>query len=441
MKNISTITLAVMLCFALCTGHSKAQEQLTNQEKKTVIDSISIKLNSNYVFPEVATKMASSIQSKFKKGDYHSIMDPKEFSNTLTAELQSISNDKHLRISFSPKREETKNQIFKPQDNIDAQNRYINNLKRNNFGFKEVKILAGNIGYLDLRSFDDVMYAGETAVSAMNFLSNADAIIIDLRFNRGGSPAMIQLISSYLFESAPIHLNNFYWRPSDATSQTWTLPHVPGKRSPETPIFILTSSSTFSAAEEFSYNLKHLDRATLIGETTGGGAHPTASIKITDRFMIWLPTGRAINPITNTNWEGIGVIPHLEITSSKALDVAQIKALELLIEKSQDLELKKFYNWNLSSIKALLEPVSIDHSILDSYVGTYGPRVIRIENNTLYYQRDGGHIYELIPISKNVFELKGLTSFRISFISENGHIIALEGNSDDGYSDRNQKNK
>ena len=184
-----------------------------------------------------------------------------------------------------------------------------------------------------MRGFSDVEYGGETAVAAMNFLSNADAIIIDLRNNGGGSPAMIQLISSYLFDSNPVHLNNFYWRPTDSNSQTWTLPHVSGTRSPDTPLYILTSSGTFSAAEEFSYNLKNLERATLIGETTGGGAHPGGSLIATERFMVWVPTGRAINPITNTNWEGSGVIPHIKTSAREALDKAYTIALEQLISQ------------------------------------------------------------------------------------------------------------
>lgn len=219
----------------------------------------------------------------------------------------------------------------------------------------------------------------------MNFLSNSDAIIIDVRMNGGGSPAMVQLITSYLYDSEPIHLNNFYWRTKDSIAQTWTLPFVEGIRSPKTPVYILTSKNTFSAAEEFSYNLKNLKRATLIGETTGGAANIGDMVNATDKFNVWIPFGSAINPITKTNWEGTGVTPHIEVSSSKALEVAQIKALEYLLEKSKDAQLKKLYEWYLASAKIMLEPVIVEKSILKSYIGTYGPRVISIENNTLYY--------------------------------------------------------
>jgi len=269
MKTFQTIIIVITSFLIVFTSKLQAQDtnnSITTSEQKTVIDSVGSKLTANYIFPKVANEMIESIQTKLKKGEYKSIKDPQEFATILTSDLQEISNDKHLRVMFAPERIAEQKLVVTPEDSIKYLNRYINNMKRDNFGFKEVKILGGNVGYLDLRSFSNVEYAGETAVAAMNFLSNSDAIIIDLRNNGGGSPQMIQLITSYLYGSEPVHLNNFYWRPGDLNTQTWTLPHVSGNRFPDTPVYVLTSSSTFSAAEEFSYNLKNLERATLIGK-------------------------------------------------------------------------------------------------------------------------------------------------------------------------------
>jgi C-terminal processing protease CtpA/Prc len=442
MKNTNRVIITVISFLLFPSNNILAQEidnNLTHQIKTITIDSIGKKLKANYVFPEVAGKMAEQIEVNLQKGNYNSIEEPQEFANKLTEDLQSVSKDKHLRVVFDPERIAEQNQVFTAEDSLKYQNTYIADLKRNNFGFKEVKILEGNIGYLDLRSFSNTEYAGETAVSAMNFLSNTDALIIDLRYNGGGSPAMIQLISSYLFKSEPVHLNNFYWRPTDSNSQTWTLPHVPGKRRPDIPVYILTSSSTFSAAEEFCYNLKNLKRATLIGETTGGGAHPGGQEIATDWFLIWIPTGRAINPVTNTNWEGTGVKPHIEVKSNKALTIARIRALEDLIEKNVDNS--EFYNWSLTELKAKGNPVVIEESVLKSYIGTYGPRVITFENKKLFYQRGSGTKYELSPLSQNVFMLEDLSYFRIKFLSENNKIIALEGLYEGGNTDKHLKNK
>ena len=442
MKVIRTCTVVtlLMLFTSLLSAQQKVS-QLTPKEQQTVVDSISSKLNANYVFPKVATQMSSSIKSKLGNGSYTSIIDPQEFANTLTADLRAISNDKHIRVTFSPDQIAEQQQTVTAEDSIAFLNRYVSNLKRNNFGFKEVKIMAGNIGYLDLRSFSNVAYAGETAVAAMNFLSNADAIIIDLRNNGGGSPAMIQLITSYLFGSDPVHLNNFYWRPTDRNSQTWTLPHVSGTRSPDTPLYVLTSGGTFSAAEEFSYNLKNLERATLVGETTGGGAHPGGSVVATDRFMVWVPTGRAINPITNTNWEGTGVSPHIKTTAADALNIAYMEALELLMKNNKNEGLQAFYEWPLAELSVKTNPVTLDAKTLKTFAGTYGPRKVTFENNTLFYQRGSGTKYELFPYSNNEFMLKGLDSFRIRFLSEGNKVTALQGLYDNGRTDKNAKGK
>ena len=435
--NLFTIVLTGLLLFA--GRNLKAQDvQLTSTERNQVVDSLVRQLNANYVFPDVAEKMAANLRTRLNDGAYNSISDPDQYANQLTEDLQAISKDKHLRVSFAPDMIRQQGEEVSPEDSIAYRNRWINRMKRNNFGFKEVKIMAGNVGYLDLRSFSNVEYAGPTAVAAMNYLSNSDAIIIDLRNNGGGSPAMIQLISSYLFGGEPVHLNSFYWRPSDRTTQTWTLPHVSGQRSPDTPVYVLTSGRTFSAAEEFSYNLKNMERATLVGETTGGGAHPGGTEQLTDRFVVWMPEGRAINPITNTNWEGTGVSPHIEVASRDALDVAYIKALESLKEKHKgDEDMTAYYNWPLDELKARQNPVSLDARVLQQYVGTYGPRKITMENGKLFYQRGTNPRYELFPYSDHEFMLKELETFRIRFLSENNEVVALQGLYDNGRTDKN----
>jgi hypothetical protein len=444
MKRTNSILTVIIFLAILINNKAYAQsgyDKLTNQEKEITVDSISNKLVGFYIFPDVAEEMSDHIRENLKKGKYNSINNPNDFADQLTADLLSISQDKHIHVEYDPVGIKAQNEVFTVEDSLNYLKRYINDIKRDNFGFKELKILGGNIGYLDLRSFSDVEYAGPTAVSAMNFLSNSDAIIIDLRRNGGGRPAMIQLITSYLFESDPVHLNNFYWRPNNETTQTWTLPYVQGTRFPNTPVYLLTSNRTFSAAEEFSYNLKHLKRATIIGETTGGGAHPGGPVIATDKFSINIPFGRAINPITKTNWEGVGVTPHIEVPASQALELAQIKALETLIQASKENEINKgFYVWHLEGLEAIMEPVLVDTTILKSYIGNYGPRMISLKDNNLYYQREGTEIqYKLIPLSDKEFMLKENSSIRLRFIVENGQALAVEGLYDNGRSDKSPK--
>jgi len=294
-----------------------------------VIDGAIAQLTESYVFPETAKKMGDAVKAKQKKGDYDSIIDGDAFAKMLTDNFQEVSHDKHLRVDFSaaplPDRPEG-------PPSADERTRHLKDLERMNCGFDKVEILSGNVGYLKFNFFADPEACGPTAVAAMNFLANVDAIIFDLRENGGGDPKMIAFLSTYLF-SEPTHLNDIWERKDDSTHQFWTLPYVPGKRLDGKPAYVLTSKQTFSGAEEFSYNLKNLKRATLIGETTGGGAHPVSGHRIDAHFMIGVPFARAINPISKTNWEGTGVEPDVKVPAPDALATAQKLASEKLASK------------------------------------------------------------------------------------------------------------
>jgi retinol-binding protein 3 len=309
-------------------AHSQAaQQDLSIVEVAVTIDSVNSIFKRNYIFPEVADKMAQTLNANLKQGQYKSLTNPTEFARRITKDLQSVSNDKHIRVVYDPQVIAAEKKAVTDEDRRRLELDRAAELKAENYGFREIKILEGNIGYLDLGMFADPRYGRETAVAAMNQLCRANALIVDLRNNGGGSPEMVQLISSYFFSSKPVHLNSLYYRPTNQTTEFWTLADVPGQRRPDMPLYVLTSKRTFSAAEEFSYNLKNLKRATLIGERTSGGAHPTGSVIATDKFFVRVPKGRAINPVTKTNWEGTGVVPDIEVSAEKALEIALEKAL------------------------------------------------------------------------------------------------------------------
>jgi retinol-binding protein 3 len=294
-----------------------------------VIDGAIADLNEFYVFPEIAKKMEDAVRARQKRSEYDSVTDGNALAKMLTDNFQEVSHDKHLRVDFSPA--PVPERPAGPPD-ADAVAQRRKQMERINCGFDKVEILSGNVGYVKFDMFADPEVCGPTAVAAMNFLANVDAIIFDLRENGGGDPKMIALVSTYLF-SEPTHLNDLWERKSDMTHQYWTLPYVPGKRLDGKPAYVLTSAQTFSGAEEFSYNLKNLKRATIIGETTGGGAHPVSGHRIDDHFMIGVPFARAINPISKTNWEGTGVEPDVKVPSAEALGTAQKLALEKLGSK------------------------------------------------------------------------------------------------------------
>ena len=308
--------------------------------------------------------------------------------------------------------------------------RQLEDARRDNFGFRKVERLPGNIGYLDFRAFQSPGEAGATAVAAMNFLAYCDAVIVDLRQNGGGDPAQIQLISSYFFDE-PVHLNDLYARATDRTENFWTLPYVPGAKAAKADLYILTSARTFSGAEEFTYNMKNLKRATVIGETTGGGAHPTDTMIVQNDFLLRVPVARAINPVSKTNWEGTGVTPDIAVPAAEAFDRAYAMAVEKLAAKASDPRVKSQYEWILTGEQAKKNPPRLDARILKTYAGVYGERKVTFENGALFYQRTGPK-YRLIPLTATLFALDGMDGFRIDFVIKDGKAAELIGLYDDG---------
>ena len=299
-----------------------------------IIQALGEKLKAYYVFPAIAEKIKNSLQTHLQNGDYSAITKGDELASILSKHLQEINQDKHLRVQWC-------SELLDEHEGALSQNPawledWQLKARLDNFGFHKAERLPGNIGYLDIHKFDDPHQAGEAAVGAMNFLANTDILIIDLRQCQGGDPGMVALISSYLFGEERVHLNSFQWREDETVEQYWTLPYVPGKRYGDKPIFVLTSKETFSGGEEFAYNLKCRKRATLVGETTRGGANIGAPYRVHPHLEVFIPIGQAINPITGTNWEGCGVIPDMQVTQEHALQVAYRTALGMILKKLGD---------------------------------------------------------------------------------------------------------
>jgi C-terminal processing protease CtpA/Prc len=358
-NRLAGVVLVLASAVLLSAPTAEAQAREGQQEDRRIdadlraeiIDSVTATLARVYVFPDVAERMEAHVHQQSRNGRYDQITSLREFADTLTGNLYEICKDKHLHVHFVP------DEIFAryEADTLTEAGwqEKLAQMKRDNFGFYKIERLSGNIGYLDFRYFADARWAGETAVAAVKFLANSDALIIDLRNNGGGSPSMIQLISSYFFEE-PVHLNSFYIRTDDTIKQFWSQSYVDGQRMTDVDIYVLTSGRTFSGAEEFTYNLKNLKRATIIGETTGGGAHPVEQHGFEQlNVAMSVPFGRAINPVTGTNWEGTGVEPDIKVPQEQALTVARIKAMDKLIENTEEEGRREELRWDLETLKAI----------------------------------------------------------------------------------------
>jgi hypothetical protein len=284
-------------------------------------------LDTFYVFPDVARRMGDSLRARLARKEYDGYANGVTFAMRLNDDLAEIAHDKHLHVNYSaralPPDESRPAGAPPPAPSPEDQAREREFLDRINCGFVKAEQLPGNVGYLKFNMFADVDLCGPTASAAMTFLAGTRALIIDMRENGGGSPGMVAFVSSYLFDRRT-HLNDLWTRRTGETKEFWTRDSVPGRRFGGTkPVYVLTSARTFSGAEEFTYNLKNLKRATIVGETTGGGAHPVAGHRIDEHFIIGVPYARAINPITHTNWEGVGVKPDITVPAKDALATAQ----------------------------------------------------------------------------------------------------------------------
>jgi hypothetical protein len=299
--------------------------------RKKVIDGVEVKLREYYVEPTVAQQMIDALKANQTKGDYDAISDGDALATRLTTDLRAVSQDKHLRIDFSH---------FKallgtgPVQEDEAL--FHQQMERENCGFDKVEILPNNIGYIKFDEFMDTSFCGPTVAAAMGFVAHTDAIIFDLRQNGGGQATTVALIASYLFDR-PTHLIDIYNRKENSTTQNWTLSDLPGPRLTKQPVFVLTAAYTFSGAEEFAFDLKNQKRATIVGETTGGGAHPISQFMVTDHFKVTVPSAKSFDPITKKDWEGTGVEPDMKVPAADALETAE----KLAMEKIQAKEIKK----------------------------------------------------------------------------------------------------
>ncbi len=354
LPQLKRCLFAAISSLLLLTNASQAQDLGAQQDltidakmRTAVIEGAIRALNENYIFLETAKQMEQALHARMQRKEYDALTSARTFANTLTQHLQEVSRDKHLRVRYSfeslPE--------FKSEEDSPSEHAFQRQV---NFGFDRVERLRGNVGYIDLRGFMDAEAGSATVAAAMNFLANTDALIFDLRQNGGGEPEMVALISSYLF-GQPTHLNDLYSRFDNRTQEFWTHANVSGARYLNKEVYVLTSRYTFSAGEEFTYNLKNLKRATIVGEVTGGGAHPTRPHRIHDHFSIGVPFARAINPITKTNWEGLGVHPEVAVPREQAQHVAHIAALKNILSNTADTQRREQLQSALASVQRELE--------------------------------------------------------------------------------------
>ena len=336
--NHRILTLAVLLSLAPLAGarQGPAPGPVTEAEREAVIAQLAQQLESKYVFPDAGKTLAAKLRAREAAGAYTGANDVVAFVDALSADLRTLGKDKHFDVIHAPD--------FKPRpagqlptaEQVDEMRREI---ARHGYGIDSIARLPGNVGYMELRGFGPTEGVGEAMSAAMTLLSGTDALILDLRRNGGGEPNSVAYLMSHFFAKGDErHLNDLYSRATDSTRQYWTSPAV-GPRYTK-PVYVLTSARTFSGGEECAYDFQTQKRGVIVGESTGGGSNPGDMYPLGAGFAAFIPDGRAINPVTKTNWEHVGVKPDIAVAAADARKTAHAAILRDLIKASSNADEK-----------------------------------------------------------------------------------------------------
>jgi hypothetical protein len=297
-------------------------------ERERVVDEVLARIKAEYVHPERYAAIEDNVRKHQKQGEYAAAPAEEDFARLLTGHLQEISQDKHMSLKYQPNVRALRPGAFASTPAKRAQER------RDNYGLRKVEILPGNVGYIDIFQFhDNAEQAKEAFGAAMGFVANTEALIIDLRGNRGGGEAM-QLLASYFFEK-PFTVMKLRYR-GNRMEHANSFARIPGKRYLGKPVYLLTSGRTFSAGEAFAYAMKSLKRATLVGATTRGGGNPNMMLPLRSDYLLSIPIGESVSPVDGGSWEGVGVKPDVAVDEKAALGVAHRQALETLRDQARD---------------------------------------------------------------------------------------------------------
>ncbi|MEI4507131.1 S41 family peptidase [Sphingopyxis sp. CCNWLW253] len=423
---------AILIATTAGMGSTAAAQDapLTAADKRAVVEQLGQTLEANYVFPDKAKTIAATLRSHLDAGDYDKATDRRSLASELTDDLIATSNDLHFSVGVDPawvadyaaRQDPARAEAVREAERREE--------ARKNFGFAGLRYLGGNIAYVDLTHFADPEPGYDAAAAAMRFIENGDAVIYDLRYNNGGYLEMAQLLASQLFRGdKDQELFDYYYNLDGRRVERgqWVLPALPAKRLTGKPVYVLTGSTSFSAAEWFAYTLKKLGRATLVGERTAGGAHPVDRKPVGTDFFVQVPIGQIRDPIDRGDFEGQGVTPDHLVPSADALAVAHRLALTDLAKT--DPAKRADADWLAPELAARPQPTT---TALKAIAGRYeGRRVDLVEGKLLYTWRERLRL-TLEPLAGDLLAIEGVRDFRFRIVRKGGKVTALERLNRDG---------
>jgi len=343
MKILLNFVIVVLLLVSAAAAAHAQPPEINEKFRAETIDSLLALLKDKYVYPEMALKMEEAVRARQRRGEYDAISDPQRLAEKMTADLREVFDDKHLKISYSPEPIPLRSAKAGAPTPAEIEARRVKQ-RRENFGLQRVEILKGNVGLIQIDYFAPLEWSEKSIAAAMSVAADTDALIIDVRQNRGSMDInAIPFFCSYLF-AEPVQLGSYFSRETGETRQLWTYAVVPGRKFADKPVYLLTSRRTASGAEAFVSNLKRLKRAVIVGETTAGATMPGLSHRINEHFSVWISTGRSANGSAAN--ENKGIAPDFPVAPEKAVETAHQQILKQLLETATDenwkAELKNF---------------------------------------------------------------------------------------------------
>ena len=404
--NRLTILILLTTLFLTTASHGQHPEQkMSYKQIKLLVDSLCASMNREYVYPDKAVLMSNNLKSELKKGSYNKAKNNFDLGILLSNDMQQVFKDSHLSIRFDPQLATQLETPWQTMTEAERQQQYqmdVKGAQEGNFAFKRTERLSGNIGYVRWDGFVPLVDEAKSTIdAAFKFVSNCRAIIIDMRYNSGGSPDMVLQIQNYFFNQK-VSMNEIISRSNDTLKRLTDPSKTDFKLN--MPVYILTSRRSFSGAEDFTFGMQYNKRATVVGDTTGGGAHPTGSYSMGQGFVAFIPNSRA--PIEK-DWEGKGILPNVAVPSEQALTKTQILIFTELLSKTKDEKVQNMCKWNINSLQS--EIVKIPNTVvLGSYTGVYeGGLDFYFKDNQLFCKNaeNGNLVTELKYVDNNLFML------------------------------------
>ena len=397
---------------------SNTPAPVTAAVRRAVVDTLGARLQRHYVDADTAVLIATRLHERLTAGAYDTITSPGRFAEALTVDMRSVNGDRHLNVTYNP---DSPGARPGPQGlqmpavlptpvvptspppsapGPDAQ-------RRTNYGLARVDVLPGNVGYIDIRGFSGAQMVVGAIKSALEYLQGTDAIIFDLRKNGGGSPFSVNTIISHFTTADTVPSLTVKNRSGNQTFTRYTFATVPGPRRPTVPLYVLTSGATASAGEDFTFVLKNMKRATIVGGTTAGAGHNNAVLDLGNGFNASVSFTRVMDPKTGAEWERVGVTPDVPVDPARALDVAHALALKTIAENEKDARWRRMLDLTREGIEAQSSARTVPAATLSAYAGGYETgRTVTVENGRLMYSgRPGLPPEPLIALTDSTFAL------------------------------------